>query len=41
MKTRQVNDIQLEFEFETGNNKKFKVKGIQNNIVYIKKLIIS
>ena len=28
----------MQLEFETGNNKKYKVKGILNNMVYTREL---
>ena len=34
-----VNDIQLDFEFKTGNNKKYKVDSIWNNAVYAKESV--
>ena len=37
-KKRQINNKQLDFEFETGNNKEYKIYGIWDNIVYAKKL---
>ena len=36
MKKGQVNDTQLDFEFEAGNNKEYEVDGIQNSAVYAK-----
>ena len=30
----------MQLEFEIGNNKKYKVNSIGNNIVYTKKLVI-
>ena len=33
--------MQLDFEFEAGNNKKYKIDSIWNSAVYIKKLITS
>ena len=35
-KKGQVNDMQLDFEFETGNNKKYEVDGIWDSAVYAK-----
>ena len=31
-----MNDTQLDFEFEAGNSKEYKVDGIQNSMVYVK-----
>ena len=39
IKKRQVNDMQL--EFETGDNKEYKVDGIQDSAVYAKESITS
>ena len=36
MKKRQVNDMQLDFEFETSDNKKYEVDNIWNNAAYAK-----
>ena len=33
-----MNNIQLDFEFEVSNNKKYKVDGIWDSAIYIKKL---
>ena len=35
-----MNNIQLDFEFEIGNKKKYKVNSIENSAVYTKKLIM-
>ena len=32
--------MQLGFQFVVGNNKKYKVNGIQNNMIYTQKSII-
>lgn len=32
----RVNDIQLDFEFEAGNNKEYEVDGIRDSAVYAK-----
>ena len=37
-KKGQVNDIRLNFEFEAGDNKEYKVEGIQHNAVYAREL---
>ena len=37
MKKSWVNDMQL--EFEDSNNKKYKVDGIQNSAIYVKKSV--
>ena len=34
-----MKNTQLNFEFESDNNKKYKIEGIQNNTVYTKKII--
>ena len=34
MRKKQVDDMQLDFEFEVGNNKEYKVEGIWNSAVY-------
>ena len=39
MKKREANDKQLDFEFETGNIKEYKIDSIWDSAVYIKKLI--
>ena len=31
--------MQLDFEFKTGNNEKYKIDGIQNSAIYIKEPI--
>ena len=31
-----MNNTQLDFDFEAGNNEEYKVDGIQNSAVYIK-----
>ena len=38
-KKKQINELfpEPELEFDTSNNKKYKVKVIRNNAVYIKK----
>ena len=36
-KKRQVNNTQLDFEFEAGNNKKYEIDGIWDSTVYAKK----
>ena len=36
-KKGQVNDTQLNFEFKAGNNKEYKVDGIQDSTIYAKK----
>ena len=36
MKKGRVNDTQLNFEFEAGNDKEYKIDGIQNSAVYAK-----
>ena len=36
----QVNDTQLDFEIEIGNNNKYKVDGIWNNAIYARELAI-
>ena len=33
-----VNNTQLDFEFETSNNKNYKIDGIWNNTVNVKEL---
>ena len=33
-----MNNKQLDFEFETGNNKKYKFDGIWDSIVYTREL---
>ena len=35
-KKGQVNDIQLDFEFEAGNNKEYKINDIQDSAIYAK-----
>ena len=35
-KKRQENNMQLDFEFKTGNNKEYEVEGIQNSAIYAK-----
>ena len=35
-KKKRVNDTQLDFEFEAGNNKKYEVDDIWNSAVYTK-----
>ena len=37
-KKGQVNNTQLDFEFEAGNNEEYEVLGISNSVVYAKKL---
>ena len=32
----QVNDMQLDFEFEAGNGKEYKVDGIRDSVVYVR-----
>ena len=32
-----MNDMQLDFRFEAGNNKKYKVDGIWDSTIYAKK----
>ena len=34
-----MNNTQLDFEFEIGNNKEYKIEGIQNSAVYAKKSV--
>ena len=36
-KKGQVNDAQVDFEFEAGNNKEYEVNGIQDSAIYTKK----
>ena len=38
IKKGQVNDTQLDFEFEAGNNKEYEIEGIQDSAVYARKL---
>ena len=38
-KKGRVNDTQLDFEFEAGNNKEYKIDGIQDSAVYTWKLV--
>ena len=38
IKKRRVNDMQLDFEFEVGNNKEYKVNGIWDSTVYAREL---
>ena len=38
IKKGQVNDTQLDFEFEAGNNKDYEVDGIWDSAVYAKEL---
>ena len=33
-----VNNMQLNFEFETGNNKEYEIDGIRDNTVYAREL---
>ena len=40
-KKKQVNDTQLDFEFEISNNEEYKVDGIWNSTVYTKESIIN
>ena len=40
MKNWLVNNMQLDFEFETGNNEEYEVDGIQDRAVYAKKSTI-
>ena len=35
-----MNDTQLNFEFEAGNDKEYKVDGIRNSMVYARKSAI-
>ena len=35
-----MNDTQLDFEFEAGDDKEYKVDGIQNSVVYAKESVI-
>ena len=35
-----MNDTQLDFEFEAGNNEKYEVDSIQDNAVYAKESTI-
>ena len=35
-----MNDMQLDFEFETGNNEEYKVDGIWDSAIHTKKSII-
>ena len=37
MKKSHVNDKQLDFKFETGNNKEYKVDSIWDIEIYLKK----
>ena len=39
MKKGQMNETQLDFKFETGDNKKYEVDGIWDSAVYAKKLV--
>ena len=34
-----MNDMQLNFEFEAGNNKEYKVEGIQDSAIYAKESV--
>ena len=36
---KQVNNIQQDFEFESGNDKKYEFESIWDSVVYIRKLI--
>ena len=36
MKKKQVNNMQLDFGFKAGNNKKYKIDSIWDNAVYAK-----
>ena len=36
MKKGRVNYKQLDFKFKTGNNKEYKVNGIQDSIIYVR-----
>ena len=38
-KNGQVNNTQLDFDFEAGNNKEYEVDGIRDSAVYTKKSI--
>ena len=38
-KKKQVNNKQIDFEFEINNNKEYKINSIQNSIVYTKESI--
>ena len=38
-KKGQVNDTQLDFEFEAGNGKEYKVDGIQDSAVYARESV--
>ena len=40
IKKGQVNDMQLDFEFEAGNDKEYEVDGIRDSAVYAKKSAI-
>ena len=40
-KKGQLNNMQLDFKFKAGNNKKYKADGIQNSAVYAKELTTS
>ena len=37
MKKERVNDTQLDFKFEAGDNKEYKVDGIWESMVYTRK----
>ena len=39
MKKGQINDMQLDFEFEAGNNKEYEVDGNWDSAVYAKELV--
>ena len=41
IKKGQINNTQLDFEFEAGNNEEYKIDGIQVSTVYAKKSTIS
>ena len=40
-KKRQVNDMQLDFEFKAGNDMEYEVDGIWDSAIYAKELTIS
>ena len=39
MKKERVNDTQLNFKFEAGNDKEYKIKGIWDSTVYTKESV--
>ena len=39
-KKKQVNNIQLDFEFKAKNNKGYEIKNIWDSMIYIKKSTI-